>query len=122
MVHMQYILRPFFDEAAWFKMTRAEQEAGAAAYEEFAQALEESGALVGNYRPHPSSAAKTVRASNGESQVLKGTHAATKEPLELGGIYIIDVPTLEEALSWAARNPAAAYGCVEVRGVWDSGL
>ena len=117
---MLYILMPFVDEAAWFKQTKAEQEQGAAAYGEYGKALAEAGALIGNYRPQPSSAAKTVRIANGKSQVLKGTHADTKE--QLGGVYIIDVPDLDAALSWAARNPAAAYGVVEVRAVWDSGL
>jgi hypothetical protein len=40
----------------------------------------------------------------------------------MGGVYIIDVPDMDAALAWAARNPAAQYGVVEVRAVWDSGL
>jgi hypothetical protein len=39
--------------------------------------------------------------------------AATKE--QLSGVYVVDVPDLDAALSWAARNPAVAYGAVEVR-------
>ncbi len=33
----------------------------------------------------------------------------------LGGFVIIDVPDLDAALEWAARNPAAAYSAIEVR-------
>ena len=44
-----------------------------------------------------------------------GPYAATKE--HLGGYYVIDVPDLDAALEWAARNPAAGAGAVEVRPV-----
>ena len=32
-----------------------------------------------------------------------------------GGYYLIDVPTLDEAIAWAARIPSAAHGCIEIR-------
>ena len=47
-----------------------------------------------------------------------GPYAETKE--FLGGIVIIDVPNLDAALEWAARNPAAADVFVEVRPLADS--
>jgi hypothetical protein len=40
----------------------------------------------------------------------------TKE--QLGGYFMIDVPDLDAALSWAARCPAASHGTVEVRPIW----
>jgi hypothetical protein len=48
--------------------------------------------------------------------VIDGPFAETKE--QLGGYYLIDVPDLDAALSWAARCPAAQYGTVEVRPIW----
>lgn len=42
-----------------------------------------------------------------------GPYAASKE--QFGGFYVIDVPDLDTALEWAARNPAATTGAVEVR-------
>jgi hypothetical protein len=47
--------------------------------------------------------------------VQDGPYADTKE--HLGGYYLIEVPDLDEALAWAARNPAASTGAVEVRPV-----
>ena len=35
----------------------------------------------------------------------------------LGGYYLIDVDTLDEALEWAAKIPGAAHGTIEVRPV-----
>src|SRR6516162_3548052 len=46
-----------------------------------------------------------VRTANGQTKVLDGPFAETKE--QLGGYYLIDVPDLDAALSWAKRCPAA---------------
>ena len=63
-----------------------------------------------------SSAATTVRITNGKSQVLDGPYADSKE--QLGGYYLIDVADLDAAISWAARCPTASHGIVEVRPIW----
>ena len=49
--------------------------------------------------------------------IVDGPFAETKE--FLGGFVIIDVPNLDAALEWAARNPAAGDGVVEVRPLMD---
>jgi hypothetical protein len=72
--------------------------------------------LVASDRLRPASAATTVRLANGKTQVLNGPYAETKE--QLGGYYLIDVPDLDVAISWAARCPGASYGTMEVRPIW----
>jgi hypothetical protein len=64
----------------------------------------------------PTSAATTVKVTNGKTQVLNGPYVETKE--QLGGYFLIDVPDLDAALSWAARCPGASHGTVEVRPIW----
>ena len=64
---------------------------------------------------HPTQSAKTVRLRDGEQLVTDGPFAETKE--QLGGYYVIDVETEEEALRWAAKMPSAPYGSIEVRPV-----
>ena len=59
------------------------------------------------------STATTVRLADGTTQVLDGPFAESKE--QLGGYFLIDVPDLASALSWAARCPGASHGVVEVR-------
>jgi hypothetical protein len=49
--------------------------------------------------------------------VTDGPFAETKE--QLGGIYLLDCDSMEEALAWAAKVPAARTGSVEVRQVMD---
>ena len=113
---MQYLLMLYADETGWSKMTKAQQEQGYAAYMAYTKALKEAGAWVGSNRLQPVSAATTVRVANGKSQVLDGPYIESKE--QLGGYYLIDVPDLDSALSWAARCPGASHGTVEVRPVW----
>ena len=113
---MQYLLMLYAEEAGWLKMTPAEQEQAMAAYRAYGEALTKAGALAGSNRLRPSAQATTVRLADGKPQVLDGPFADSKE--QLGGYFLIDVPDLDAALSWASRCPGAAHGAVEVRPVW----
>ena len=116
---MKYLLMAYVNEAGFANLTKDQQEQGLAAYMAYGQALVQSGALVGSNRLKPSSAATTVRVTNGKSQVLDGPYADSKE--QLGGYFLIDVPDLDAAMSWAARCPASGHGVVEVRPIWEMG-
>ena len=67
----------------------------------------------------PGVEAVTLRRAEAATDVYDGPYADTEE--QLGGFYLIDVPDLETALEWAARNPAASTGAVEVRRVVQRG-
>jgi hypothetical protein len=116
-IQMKYLLMAYVNEGAWPSMTKAQQEQGIAAYAAFTEAMKKAGVMTGSNRLQPSSAATTVRAANGKSQVLDGPYADSKE--QLGGYFLIDVADLDAAISWAARCPATGHGVVEVRPVWD---
>ncbi len=113
---MQYPLMLYVNEAGWPKLSKVEQEQGMAAYTAYTEALTKAGVLKGGNRLQPSSTATTMRITNGKTQVLDGPYADSKE--QLGGYYLIDVPDLDAALSWAARCPAVGHGVVEVRPLW----
>jgi hypothetical protein len=114
---MRYILLNYVQEEGWTRLTKEQQEQGMAAAYAYNDALSKAGVFVGSNRLQPSSSATTVRLADGKAQVLDGPYADTKE--QLGGYYMIDVPDLDAALSWAARCPGASYGIVEVRAIWD---
>ena len=114
---MQYLLTLYADESGWAKLTPEQAQQGMAAYGAYTAALREAGVLAGSNRLRSVSTATTVRVADGKSQVLNGPYAETKE--QLGGYYLIDVPDLDAALTWAARCPGASHGVVEVRPVWD---
>jgi hypothetical protein len=113
---MQYLLMVYVNESGWPKLTKAEQEQGIAAYAAYSEALKKAGAMKGSNRLQPTSNATTVRVANGNSQVLDGPYADSKE--QLGGYFLIDVPDLDSAISWAARCPGASHGAIEVRPIW----
>jgi len=113
---MKYMLLIYGNETAQQAATKADGERMMAAYAAYTEALNKAGVRVDGNRLQRSTAASTVRVANGKTQVLDGPYADTKE--QLGGYYMIDVPDLDAALSWAARCPAASYGLVEVRPLW----
>jgi len=115
---MQYLLMLYSDESGWSNMTAAEQEQTMGAYHAYTEALNKAGVLTGSNRLRPVSSATTVRVANGKTQVLNGPYPDSKE--QLGGYYLIDVPDLDAAISWAARCPASSHGTVEVRPVWPT--
>jgi hypothetical protein len=115
---MQYLLMLYAQEGQWNKMSPAEQQQGVAAYAAYTEALKNADAFRGGNRLQPTSTATTVRVTNGKSQVLDGPYAEAKE--QLAGYYLIEAPDLDAALSWAAKNPGAHHGIVEVRPIWGA--
>ncbi len=113
---MQYMLLIFGNEAGMQAASKAEAGQMMAAYGAYTEAMKKAGIMVGGDRLQPSAAATTVRVADGKTKVLNGPYAETKE--QLGGYYIIDVPDLDAALSWAARCPGAGHGTIEVRPIW----
>ncbi|MGA2550322.1 MAG: YciI family protein [Burkholderiaceae bacterium] len=113
---MQYLLLIYSDEAGWEKMPAAESEKWHAAYGAYTESMQKAGVLQGGERLKPTTMATTVRVRGSKNEVLNGPYAETRE--QLGGFYMIEVPDLDAALSWAARCPGASHGTVEVRPVW----
>lgn len=116
---MQYLLMLYSEEAGWSRLTEAQQTQAVAAYAAYTDALRQAGALKGSNRLQPSSAATRVQVANGKPQVMDGPYSESKE--QLGGYYLIDVPDLDAAISWAARCPGSGHGTVEVRPIWSAG-
>ena len=59
--------------------------------------------------------AKVVQVRNGERLVTDGPFAETKEIL--GGVFLVDLPDLDEAIRLAALIPSARHGSIEIRPV-----
>ena len=114
---MEYLLLAYTPEPVWPELTTDQREQKFfAAYGAYVEALNKAGVVKGMHRLRPTGDATTVRVSEGKQQVLDGPYADSKE--QLGGYFLIDVPDLDAALSWAARCPAAEHGVVEVRPIW----
>ena len=116
---MEYMLLVFSEPSKFDALPAEQQKEGLAAYGAYHEALEKAGVLRSAKRLRPAQSATTVRMKGGKSEVLNGPYAETRE--QLGGYFLIDVPHLDAALSWAARCPGASHGTVEVRPVWTMG-
>lgn len=75
--------------------------------------LREAGKMVSGEPLEGLDKAVTVRTRTGETSYTDGPFAETKEVL--GGYYIIDVDSLEEAKEWARKLPSTRYGSTEIR-------
>ena len=84
-------------------------------YGAFAADAREAGVMVGGSELAATSDATTVRVRNDDTLVTDGPYAEVKE--SLGGYFLLECGSLEDALDWAARIPAAEHGAVEVRPV-----
>ena len=82
-------------------------------YTKFTEDVQSAGILVGANQLQPAGTATVVHVEDGKTLTTDGPFAETKEVL--GGYYLIDVDTLDEALEWAAKIPSARYGHIEVR-------
>lgn len=111
----QYMLLIYDAESAWQDMSEEEQSQVMGEYFAYTEALRASGAYVSGEALQPTTTARAVRVRDGERAVTDGPFAETKEIL--GGYYLVDVASEEEALEWAARIPSARWGTIEVRPV-----
>jgi len=114
---MQFAILIYAHEETMLNADKATTAETLAAYGAYTQAITASGILLGSNRLRPTASATTVRVADGRTQVLNGPFAETKE--QLAGYYLIDVPDLDAAISWAAKCPGASRGTLEVRPVWD---
>jgi hypothetical protein len=110
---MQYMLLIYDPESAWAGFSEAERGKLHEEYGAYTTTLRDSGALVAGDQLQPVQTATTVTVPNGETVVTDGPFAETKE--QLGGYYLIDVESLDEAIEWAGKIPSARFGKVEVR-------
>jgi hypothetical protein len=88
-----------------------------AAYAAYTQMVKERGVYQGGDALHPAATATSIRVRDGERLVTDGPFAETKE--QLGGFYLLDCKDLDEAIGLAAQIPAAAFGTIEVRPIFE---
>ena len=84
-----------------------------AAYQAANERFQKDGVLVAGEALEAVSTATTVKVRDGRTETLDGPFAESKE--HLGGYYVFECATLDDAIRYAAMIPTAAYGSVEVR-------
>jgi hypothetical protein len=109
---VQYALLIYGSGDGWEQLSKEEQEAQVQEYMALSQRSEtRGGADLGDL-----SSATTVRVNDGETLTTDGPFAETKE--YLGGFYLVECDTIDEAIDFASKIPAARNGgSIEVRPV-----
>lgn len=83
------------------------------AWNAYIEALATSGVMQAAAGLQGPDTATTVRVEAGRRVLQDGPFADAKE--HLGGYFVIDVDTLDDAIAWAEKCPSATYASVEVR-------
>jgi hypothetical protein len=114
---MKYALLIYAAEKDWVEKSKEEQGRIYAEYMNYTIELKKSGKMLSCVPLDPTSTATTIRARKGKTVPTDGPFADTKE--QLGGIYVVDVKDLNEAMTWASKIPDAQTGSIEIRPLMD---
>jgi hypothetical protein len=104
------------DASRWDAFSADEREAAYEQYRAFSAEAEKAGVLAGGAELASTRDATTVRVRDGETLVTDGPYAEVKEAL--GGYYVLECETIDEAVEYAAKIPGAEHGAVEVRPIY----
>ena len=114
---MKYALLIHSDQSSWAGLDDDEAaRLRAEAMPRWVALFEELGKAdpnVSGYELDEATTAKVVRVRNGERIVTDGPFAETKEVM--GGVFLLELPDLDEAIRLAALVPTAEHGSLEIR-------
>ena len=110
---MRYVALIHADEEMWEGLSDDERREIYGRYVVVADDMRAAGVVIGGNELAPTRTATTVRVRGGETLVTDGPYAEVKEAL--GGYFLLECESMDEALDWAARIPGAEHGAVEVR-------
>jgi hypothetical protein len=109
---MEFLALIHEDKNGWEGLPDDEQQAVIQRYMDFSQRPE----VVGGAELQSTDTASTVRVRDGDRLVTDGPYAEIKEAL--GGFFILEAPSIDDACRLAAEIPAAEHGAIEVRPVY----
>ncbi len=112
---MQYVALIYSEPSALESMPAEERDGIMGEYLAYSESLRQAGVYVDAAPLEGVDTATTVRVRDGKRLTTDGPFAETREVL--GGYYVLECESLDEALDHAARCPGARYGTMEVRPV-----
>jgi hypothetical protein len=110
---MQFALLIYHSPEEFDKRKNDYNDPYLSAWRAYHKALVEAGVYVGGNALEVPETGTTVRLKDGKRRVQDGPFADTKE--QLAGFIVLELPSVDAAIEWAARCPSAAVGAVEVR-------
>lgn len=113
---MKFMTLIYTDEDVWDSFSDEDRGAAYDRYRAFANDAREAGVMLGGNELGPTSDATSVRVREADTLVTDGPYAEVKEAL--GGYFVLECDSMDEAIDWAARIPGAHHGAVEVRPIY----
>jgi hypothetical protein len=110
---MKYMLLIYHDEQKFWGLSEEERQQIYVHYRQFREEIIASGNYIDGSQLLPVKTASTVRVREGKQLTTDGPFAETKE--QLGGYFLVEAASQEEASAIAARIPSAETGTIEVR-------
>jgi hypothetical protein len=83
----------------------------------FNRSMQEAGVLLALDGLHPPASGVRVTLVNGKAKAIDGPFTEAKEVV--GGYWMIDVSSRDEATAWASRCPIAPGDTIEIRQVFE---
>lgn len=115
---MQYLLLIYANEAKQAELMQTPKAAEyMQGYRDFTDDLKAKGKFIAGEALEGTTTARSVRIREGKVLTTDGPFAETREAL--GGFYMVEADSIEEALEFAARIPTAIHGTIEVRPIFD---
>jgi hypothetical protein len=114
---VEYMALIYADEESWASLSDEERADLRKQYDAFTKEAQRAGVVVGGSELGATRDATTVRVRDQETLVTDGPYAEVKEAL--GGYYLFECASIDEAVDWAARIPGAQHGSIEVRPVYS---
>ena len=110
---MKYLLAIYADEEEWSGLGDEDRQAMYQEYAAVSEELARRGMMIDGAELRPTTAATTVRIRDGRTLVTDGPFAETKE--QLGGYFVVECESLDEAIEAAGKLHTARHGSIEVR-------
>lgn len=110
---MKYLLLIYHNDQDFWSLSEEEKLKVYLEFRSLREELVTTGKWVAGSQLKPVSTATTVRVRDEKPLTTDGPFAETKE--QLGGFFMVETETREEAESIAARIPSARLGSIEVR-------
>ncbi len=102
---MRYLILIGHDEKGGKNLSPEQHQALFAAYQKYEADLRQAGVLLGGEPLQSTASAVRITCQGGKRKLLDGPFSESKEIV--GGYFVLEVKTRDEAVEWAARCPSA---------------
>ena len=117
---MRYLILVGHDEKGGKDLSPEAHQSLFAAYQKYEAELRQAGVLLGGEPLKSSASALRISSEGGKRKLLDGPFSESKEII--GGYFVLELKSRDEAVEWAARCPAAQLGAwsyVELREIQE---